>query len=264
MYQFIGPDYLNFATRKFDGITIGESEADVILNASLLEITHAQGVVGSVRVASMDDKSQKATEFTIQAGAFVLACGAVANAHQLLLSNVGNEYDQVGRYFMGHPIANYGYPIVTVTGNYLNDAEKSLMAGDKVVGSRGGNHWVGPSGETVQGRFSPNAEQQRKLEIGSCWFWANYSQYYFELASDAESRVTLAYFLPRLTQAPTDVAFALAYVKERADTPEKQALVLDTLRFKCDVLWAQLDALYFAYVEPGLTPPGAFVPSRTA
>jgi len=70
---------------------------------------------------------------------------------------------------------------------------------------------------------------------------------------------TLAYFTPRLTQAPTDVAFALGYVKEHADTPEKQALVLDTLRFKCDVLWTQLDALYFAYVAPRLVPPGAFV-----
>jgi len=81
---------------------------------------------------------------------------------------------------------------------------------------------------------------------------------------DFISRDTLAYFTPRLTQAPTDVAFALAYVKEHADTAEKQALVLDTLRFKCDVLWAQLDALYFAYVEPGLTPPGAFMPGQTA
>jgi coenzyme PQQ biosynthesis protein C len=81
---------------------------------------------------------------------------------------------------------------------------------------------------------------------------------------DFISRDTLAYFTPRLTQAPTDVAFALGYVKEHADTPEKQALVLDTLRFKCEVLWAQLDALYFAYVEPGLTPPGAFVPGQTA
>jgi pyrroloquinoline-quinone synthase len=26
------------------------------------------------------------------------------------------------------------------------------------------------------------------------------------------------------------------------------------------VLWAQLDALHFAYVEPGIVPPGAFVP----
>ena len=80
---------------------------------------------------------------------------------------------------------------------------------------------------------------------------------------DFISRDTLAYFTPRLTQAPTDVAFAIAYVKEHADTPEKQELVLDTLRFKCDVLWSQLDALYFAYVEPALTPPGAFVPGRS-
>ena len=37
--------------------------------------------------------------------------------------------------------------------------------------------------------------------------------------------------------------------------------MLAALRFKCDVLWAQLDALYLAYVEPGLIPPGAFVPT---
>ena len=38
------------------------------------------------------------------------------------------------------------------------------------------------------------------------------------------------------------------------------AFCLAALRFKCDVLWSQLDALHFAYVEPGLIPPGAFVP----
>ena len=31
------------------------------------------------------------------------------------------------------------------------------------------------------------------------------------------------------------------------------------LEFKCDVLWAMLDALYHAYVD-GHIPPGAFVP----
>ncbi len=71
---------------------------------------------------------------------------------------------------------------------------------------------------------------------------------------------TLAYFTPRLTQAPQDVAFALGYVKEHADTAEKQQQVLAALRFKCDLLWAQLDALHFAYVDPGLPPPGAFRP----
>jgi pyrroloquinoline-quinone synthase len=71
---------------------------------------------------------------------------------------------------------------------------------------------------------------------------------------------TLAYFTPRLTQAPQDVDFALAYVKAEARTRTEQEAVLAALRFKCDVLWLQLDALYLAYVAPGMIPPGAFVP----
>lgn len=70
----------------------------------------------------------------------------------------------------------------------------------------------------------------------------------------------MAYFRRRLTQAPRDVAFALGYVKREATTPERQEAVLDALRFKCNVLWTQLDALHSAYVEPGRVPPGAFVP----
>jgi pyrroloquinoline-quinone synthase len=71
---------------------------------------------------------------------------------------------------------------------------------------------------------------------------------------------TLAYFNARLTQAPTDSAFALAYCKAHARTVETQKAVLDALRFKCDVLWSQLDGLYLAYVDPGLIPPGAYDP----
>jgi len=78
---------------------------------------------------------------------------------------------------------------------------------------------------------------------------------------DFITRDTLAYFTPRLTQAPRDVDFALAYVKAHATTREQQEQVLDALRFKCGVLWSQLDALYLAYVEPGLIPPGAFIPA---
>lgn len=77
---------------------------------------------------------------------------------------------------------------------------------------------------------------------------------------DFVSRETLAYFEQRLTQAPQDSDFALAYVKREARTPAEQEAVLNALRFKCDVLWAQLDALHHAYVAPGLVPPGAFRP----
>ncbi|MBU8541489.1 pyrroloquinoline-quinone synthase PqqC [Falsiroseomonas tokyonensis] len=75
---------------------------------------------------------------------------------------------------------------------------------------------------------------------------------------DFVSPETLAYFTPRLTQAPRDVDFALDHVREHARTVAEQQAVLGALRFKCDLLWAQLDALHHAYVTPGLPPPGAF------
>ncbi|MDX1529435.1 MAG: pyrroloquinoline-quinone synthase PqqC [Gammaproteobacteria bacterium] len=71
---------------------------------------------------------------------------------------------------------------------------------------------------------------------------------------------TLSYFSARLTQAPRDADFALDYVKKHAKTPELREDVCQALLFKTDILWAQLDALYFAYVEPKLPPPGAFIP----
>ena len=71
----------------------------------------------------------------------------------------------------------------------------------------------------------------------------------------------LSYFKARLTQAPRDSDFALDYVKTHADTPEKREAVCNALIFKTDMLWAQLDALYFAYVAPKLPPPGAFQPA---
>ena len=70
----------------------------------------------------------------------------------------------------------------------------------------------------------------------------------------------MQYFRRRLDQADRDADFALAYVKRCAATPELQASVIDAVRFKCNVLWAQLDALHHAYVTPGLVPPGAFRP----
>ena len=76
---------------------------------------------------------------------------------------------------------------------------------------------------------------------------------------------TLSYFRKRLDEAPRDVTFGLSYVLENARTPEQQEACVAALRFKTEVLWAQLDALYHAYVEPGHIPPGAFVPEgRTA
>jgi coenzyme PQQ biosynthesis protein C len=69
----------------------------------------------------------------------------------------------------------------------------------------------------------------------------------------------MAYFKRRLTQAPRDADFALNYILDHARTREEQQACVDAVRFKCNVLWVQLDALYHAYVD-GHIPPGAFRP----
>ena len=68
----------------------------------------------------------------------------------------------------------------------------------------------------------------------------------------------LDYFEARLDQAPEDARFALRWVAKHATTRAEQELAIHALIAKCDILWAQLDAIYFAYVQPGWPPPGAF------
>lgn len=71
----------------------------------------------------------------------------------------------------------------------------------------------------------------------------------------------MAYFDKRPPQAERDASFALDWVKRHAVTRAQQDAVVETLIFKCDVLWSMLDALHHAYVSPRLIPPGAFVPA---
>src|SRR6267154_2608602 len=72
----------------------------------------------------------------------------------------------------------------------------------------------------------------------------------------------LDYFTGRLTQAPKDAEFALSWVVKHAHTRAQQDAAHAALRAKCDILWAQLDALHFSYVNPGWPPPGAFQPAK--
>jgi pyrroloquinoline-quinone synthase len=72
----------------------------------------------------------------------------------------------------------------------------------------------------------------------------------------------LAYFEGRLMQAPEDAAFALSYVSKCATSRAEQEAVIRALERKCEILWAQLDAIDYAYVQPGNIPPGCFVPQN--
>jgi pyrroloquinoline quinone (PQQ) biosynthesis protein C len=53
----------------------------------------------------------------------------------------------------------------------------------------------------------------------------------------------LDYFNRRLTQAPRDSGEALKLTLDHCVTREMQEMALSALRFKCDLLWAMLDAI---------------------
>jgi pyrroloquinoline-quinone synthase len=55
-------------------------------------------------------------------------------------------------------------------------------------------------------------------------------------------RAGLAYFDKRMELAPVDAQQALSWVVDHARTLEEQDRCVAALRFKCDVLWAILDA----------------------
>ncbi len=73
---------------------------------------------------------------------------------------------------------------------------------------------------------------------------------------------TISYFKNRLNEAPKDVKFCLNYIEDHIESRAEQNMVMEALTFKTDVLWAQLDALYSAYVAPGRIPPGGWQPDE--
>jgi pyrroloquinoline-quinone synthase len=60
----------------------------------------------------------------------------------------------------------------------------------------------------------------------------------------------LEYFRTRLVQAPRDAQYALDLTVERCTTPEQQDAAVAALRFKTEVLWAQLDAIDRGSTQP--------------
>ncbi|MCZ6726947.1 MAG: GMC family oxidoreductase [Acidobacteria bacterium] len=79
-------------------------------NVRVIDLDEQASHVSGLEVVRLDGVS-----FPIRARHFVLATGAIENA-RLLLANtdvqpngIGNDWDQVGRYFMDHPFLEMGY-----------------------------------------------------------------------------------------------------------------------------------------------------------
>ncbi|MES1244105.1 MAG: GMC family oxidoreductase [Acidobacteriota bacterium] len=215
MYQFVPERNLQFQARKVEGKTIGESNAMVIVNASLLNIEHQDGAssVTSLTVGVMDDNRinpKRLGEFTVEAQVYVLACGAVANARQLLISDIGNKSDLVGRYLMAHPIAD-GARAVSVSGSYLPYPQQQLLSYQSV-----GSKYAPVT--SIAGLLTPNAEALRAKQVGSCWFgWAGSDNFYHELLPNHDSRITLADSKDIFDQQQTRADWVLDSAAEEAN-----------------------------------------------
>ena len=94
--------------------------------------------------------------------------------------------------------------------------------------------------------YAPAIHQERIAGLSKHYEWAD--------------DYALAYFKKRINQARKDVEFGREWVIISAISRSDQEAVLNAVKFKTEVLWAQLDALYHSYVDPGNIPPGAFVP----
>jgi pyrroloquinoline-quinone synthase len=93
--------------------------------------------------------------------------------------------------------------------------------------------WVEAVASSLTELFAPDLMAERLAAFERHYTWI-----------DPEA---LAYFRARITQAPRDSEHGLEIVRKHCVTADTQAAALAALSFKCDVLWAMLDAIDRAY-----------------
>ncbi|MEM7391472.1 MAG: GMC oxidoreductase [Verrucomicrobiota bacterium] len=78
---------------------------DLFLHANVIDLCPDES---GRRLASVKLCALGGSPFHLKAERFVLACGVIENARILLMADVGNGSDCVGRFFMEHPKGEYG------------------------------------------------------------------------------------------------------------------------------------------------------------
>ncbi|MFO1036492.1 MAG: GMC family oxidoreductase [Geminicoccaceae bacterium] len=94
-----------FGTRYREDLERAE-RVRVVLHATVTGIDSdpQRRAVTGLRIGDVEGRTATATART-----YVLACGGIDNARQLLLAGLGNEHDCVGRFFMEHPEPEIGW-----------------------------------------------------------------------------------------------------------------------------------------------------------
>jgi pyrroloquinoline-quinone synthase len=96
--------------------------------------------------------------------------------------------------------------------------------------------WIEGVASSLTELFAPELMSQRLAAFEKHYTWID--------------PAALAYFRSRPPLALRDSEHGLSLVQTHCRTLEEQQRAVDALRFKCDLLWAQLDALYYHCVDP--------------
>lgn len=104
MFIAVRPPY-NFVELK---VIFAHEGVDLFLDATVTGLV-SQVIEDNRSVESVICKTSEGVTVHVKARVFVLATGGIENPRILLHSRLGNEHDQVGRYFMNHPKGYAGY-----------------------------------------------------------------------------------------------------------------------------------------------------------
>ena len=94
-----------FNSRRSDDL-INSANVRIVLHANT---TGLQATENASAIMCLEAESLQGRKLQVRAQHYALACGAIENARLLLASQsvesngIGNQYDQLGRYFMEHP-----------------------------------------------------------------------------------------------------------------------------------------------------------------
>ncbi len=102
VYQ-LGPDVIFM----HDARTAVERSKNIrcILNATVVGID--TDAPGGQKVTGLKVRTLSGASFSVTAAKYVLATGGIENARLLLAFGIGNQHDQVGRYFNDHPVMTF-------------------------------------------------------------------------------------------------------------------------------------------------------------
>jgi pyrroloquinoline-quinone synthase len=100
--------------------------------------------------------------------------------------------------------------------------------------------WIEAVASSLTELFGPSAIRVRLAALEAHYPWID--------------PAGLQYFRDRLELAPRDAEYALGLVVERCVTPEQQDRAVAALKFKTEMLWAQLEAIERGDTQPPAAP----------